>query len=244
MIRSLITIAAMGFLAVGAAQDGEDVIREMHDRYAGQWYKNLALIQTVTYHSAEGEGVDSVRVWYESIQLPGTVRSDIAPVDGGNTQMYKDDTWYTLEADSLVRSFQGPHPVLLLGFDVYVLPVEETLERLRRLNVDLSQVQSAEWEGRDNYVVGDESRQFWVDKQDLLLQRLVFTNLNTGSTREIHFEAYEQLGGGWIATELVFMRDGRVDVFEHYDYWTIDVQFEPSLFAVTSERTRPTWVKN
>ena len=217
MIRALVTIVAAGSLGFGGAQDGTDVIREMHDRYAGQWYENLALIQTVTYYSAEGEGVDSVRVWYESIELPGTVRSDIAPIDGGNTQMYKDKSWYTLEADSLVRSFQGPHPVLLLGFDVYVQPVEETLEILRSLSIDLTQLESAEWEGRENYVVGDESRQFWVDMQDLLLRRLIFTNPGTGSTREVRFEAYEQLGGGWIATELVFMRDGRVDLFEHYD---------------------------
>jgi hypothetical protein len=244
MIRSLIPLAVVAVVAVGAAQSGEDVVREMHDRYVGQWYENLALIQTVTYSSAEGEGVDSVRVWYESIQLPGTVRSDIAPIDRGDTQMYKDDSWHVLEADSLVRSFQGPHPVLLFGFDVYAQPVDETLERLRRLNVDLSQVRSDEWEGSVTYVVGDESRQFWVDKQDLLLRRLIFVNPNTGSTREIRFEAYEPLGGGWIATELVFMRDGRVDVFEHYDYWTIDVQFEPSLFEVTADRTRPTWVKN
>lgn len=243
MIRPLIASAILIVTAGGMAKDGEDVIREMHERYAGKWYENLALIQTVTYQSGENEGVDSVRVWYESIQLPGTVRSDIAPIDGGNLQLHKDDTWYVLEADTVVRSFQGPHPVLLLGFDVYLLSVEETIEKLRALRIDLSKLREDEWQGRANFVVGDDARQFWVDKEDLLLRRLIFVNPSTGSTREILFEAYEELGGGWIATELKFMRDGRVDVHERYDYWTIDLQFEPSLFA-TDDRTRPTWVKN
>jgi len=243
MIRPLLIWASLFVTAGVMAKDGEDVIRAMHERYAGKWYENLALIQTVTYRSAENEGVDSVRVWYESIELPGTVRSDIAPIDRGDLQLYRDDTWYVLEADTVVRSFQGPHPVLLLGFDVYLLPAEETIEKLRALSIDLSKLREDEWQGREAYVVGDDERQFWVDKEDLLLRRLIFVNPSTGAKREILFEAYQMLGGGWIATELRFMRDGRVDVQERYDYWTIDVQFEPSLFA-TEDRTRPTWVRN
>jgi hypothetical protein len=32
-------------------------------------------------------------------------------------------------------------------------------------------------------------------------------------------------------------------MFERYDYWTIDVGFEPGLFA-SEGRSRPTWVRN
>lgn len=64
-----------------------------------------------------------------------------------------------------------------------------------------------------------------------------------GAEREVRFEGYEPLGGGWIATEIKFMRDGRVDMFERYDYWTIDVAFEPFLFA-SDGRSRAGWVRN
>jgi hypothetical protein len=240
MIHVLILALATGTGAL-SPPTGEEIIRAMHDRYAGKWYENLALVQTVKYYDAGSGAFDSARVWYESIQLPGVVRSDIAPVDAGDSQLFKDDTWFVLEADSLVSERPGGHPVLLLGFDVYVQPVEETIARLERF--DLSQVREDEWQDRDVYVVGGEARQFWIDKRDLLLVRLLVRNQSTGGEREVRFNAYEPLGGGWIATELAFMRDGRVDIHERYDYWTIDVEFEESLFA-TSERTRPMWVRN
>ena len=39
------------------------------------------------------------------------------------------------------------------------------------------------------------------------------------------------------------MRNDRVDMWERYDHWTIEVEFADDLFAL-SERSRPTWVKN
>ncbi len=175
--------------------------------------------------------------------MPGTVRSDIAPLDAGNYELYAGETWTRFQSDTVVRSFPGPHPILLLGFDVYVQPVEETLAKLERLGVDLSKAGIGEWEGRQTYIVGDESRQFWVDVEDLLLVRLLLKNPSTGSEREIRMQAYEPLGGGWIATELTFMRDGRVDIYERYDYWTTDVEFDSGIFA-TDDRKRPVWIRN
>lgn len=243
MIHSLLLASALTIVSIGQAETGEDVVRAMHDRYAGSWYENLALVQTVTYWDVESATLDSVRVWYESIKLPGTVRSDIAPVDAGNRQIYKDETWSTIEADTLVRSFAGPHPILLLGFDVYVQPLEESLAKLQRARFDLTQVRDDEWEGREVFVVGDQSRQFWVDKRDLLFRRLLLTNPSTSARREVRMEAYERLGDGWIATELTFLRDDAVDIHERYDYWTIDLEFEPEIFSV-EHPARPKWVRN
>lgn len=228
---------------IPAVRTGEDVVRAMYERYAGVWYENLALVQTVTYYDSQTGAFDSARVWYESIQLPGIVRSDVAPLDAGNSVLFKNDSWIEFRADTVSREFPGPHPVLLLGFDIYVQPVEETIAKLQGFGFDLSQMREDVWQGRPTYVVGNEYRQFWIDKEDLLFVRLYLENPNTGAEREILFEGYERLGGGWIATEIKFMRDGRVDMFERYDYWTIDVAFEPSLFA-SDGRSRPAWVRN
>ncbi len=239
------TLLVVAPLVVGVGQDisGTDVIRAMHERYNGQWYENLALVQTVTYYDVEGGAPDSFRVWYESIRLPGTVRSDIAPLDAGNYELYAGEMWTRFRSDTLVQSFPGPHPVLLLGFDVYVQPLDGTLAKLERLGVDLSKAEVGEWQGRQTYVIGDDARQVWVDAEDLLLVRLRLKNPATGSEREIRMEAYEPLGGGWIATELTFMRDGRVDISERYDYWTIDVEFDSRIFA-TDDLRRPAWIRN
>ncbi len=242
MLHALILVA-VAWLSPQQIDSGADVIRAMHDHYAGKWYIDLALIQTVNYYDVETGCVDSVRVWYESIRLPGTVRSDIAPLDAGNRIVFKDEAWITIEADTIVSNNPGPHPLLLLGFDIYVQPVDETLAALERFRFDLSQFRTDEWEGRRHYVVGDANREFWIDAETLLFTRLFLQNPTSGATREILFDEYEQLGGGWIATEIKFMRSGSVDMWERYDYWTIDVEFEDELFALTG-RTRPVWVKN
>jgi hypothetical protein len=237
----LVTILVAGVMP--QVRSGEDVVRAMYERFAGKWYDNLALVQTVTYYDSQTGAFDSARVWYESIQLPGVVRSDIAPLDAGNSVLFKEDTWIEFRADTVFRELPGPHPLLLLGFDVYVQAVEGTIAKLQSLGFDLSQLGEDEWQGRPAYVIGNEDRQFWIDREDLLFVRLQLKNPNTGAEREILFEGYERLGAGWIATEIKFMRDGRVDMFERYDYWTIDVGFEPSLFA-TEGRSRPAWVRN
>ncbi|MGD2153927.1 MAG: hypothetical protein PVG79_11725 [Gemmatimonadales bacterium] len=244
MLRALSLLLIVVGCASAPAMTGEDVIRAMHDRYAGAWYTDLALVQTVNYYDVQSGAYDSARVWYESIRLPGTVRSDIAPLDAGNCVVFKDQAWIFFEADTLVREQPGQHPLLLLGFDVYVQPVEQTIATLQAGGFDLSlEVREGEWQGRAVYVVGDEKQQFWIDRQGLLFVRLLLKNPDTGAEREITFDGYERLGGGWIATEITFKRSGRVDMTERYDYWTIDVEFEPSLFLLT-DRTRPTWVKN
>jgi hypothetical protein len=244
MLHALLLTLALATVPADSIRTGEDVIRAMHARYAGEWYENLVLIQAVTYFDRESGALDSARMWYESIQLPGTVRSDIAPLERGDYQLYRDGTWHVFEGDTLTRANPGAHPVLLLGFDVYMQPVEQTLASLERF--DLSKVREATWQGRAVYVVGSESEgdvgnQFWVDRDDLLLRRLIIVSPASEATIEVRFNAYEELGGGWIAAELVFLRDGRLWLHERYAYWAIDVEFAPNIFSVT-DPVRPAWV--
>jgi hypothetical protein len=246
MLQVLLLTLALATVPADSIRTGEDVVRAMHARYAGKWYENLVLIQAVTYFDLESGALDSARMWYESIVLPGTVRSDIAPLERGDYQLYRDGTWHIFEADTLVRANPGPHPVLLLGFDVYAQPVEQTLASLEALRFDLTKLRVDAWQGREVYVVGSESaedgaNQFWVDRDDLLLRRLIIVSRTSGATIEVRLNAYEELGGGWIAAELVFLRDGRVWLHERYAYWAVGVEFEPSIFAVT-DGTRPAWV--
>lgn len=243
MLQALLLTLALAGPPADSMRTGEDVIRAMHSRYAGEWYQSLALIQAVTYFDPESGALDSARLWYESIELPGTVRSDIAPVEGGNYQLYRDGTWHIFEADTLARSNHGPHPVLLLGFDVYMQPVEQTIASLEQLRFDLSELRQDIWQGRAVHVVGSEleGSQFWVDGDDPLLRRLIIVSRSSGATIEVQFNAYEQLGGGWIAAELVFLRDARLWLHERYAFWDIDLEFEPSIFAVAGG-TRPAWL--
>ncbi len=227
---------------------GEDVIRAMHQRYAGSWFQNLALVQTVLYHEPGTGTLDSVRVWYESIRLPGTVRSDVTPLDAGNRQVFHEGEWRTYEADSLLSARPGWHPVLLMGFDVYAQPPETTLSTLERFGTELKLLREDEWLDVPVWVVGGMAadgarREFWIEKERLLLVRLVLGNPGTQHTREVLFRAYEPLEGGWIATELEFRTDGGTDILERYDYWTADVVFDPDIFSLHGA-VPPGWIRN
>jgi hypothetical protein len=220
----------------------------MHERYAGKWYESLALVQTVQYLDVETATLDSARVWYESLELPGTVRSDIAPLDGGNRQVFHEGEWRVYQADSLVSARPGWHPVLLMGFDVYVQPADATQTILKGAGVDLEAVREGEWTGIPVWILGsgpdtEPAREFWIEKDRLLLVRILLRNADAGSTREVRFAGYEPLGGGWIATELSFLTDGRVDTYERYDYWAIDLAFDPAIFA-REKAARPAWIRN
>lgn len=223
--------------------DGAALIARMQARYADSWYETLALIQAVTYFDSSG-AVDHAEVWYESLALPGTVRSDVAPLDQGRGEVFRSDSIFRFDADTLVQRGAAIHVVLLLGFDVYRQPAGATVEKLERYGFDLSVLQAADWDGRAGWMVGaDDGPRFWVDAEHLLVRRLVVPGRADGRVRDIRFNDYEPLGGGWIATELVFLTDGQMRIRERYAWWDIGLRFDPSLFA-TRNRSRPAWVRN
>jgi hypothetical protein len=156
----------------------------MHDRYAGTWYETLRLIQSVTYFDSTG-GIDHAEIWYESIALPGTVRSDIAPLDQGRGEMFRGDSLFRFEADTVTQRGPAIHVILLLAFDVYRQPVDTTVARLEQYGFDLAPVREDTWEERGVWVVGaDGGPEFWVDRERLVLVRLVIPPSWDGGVRQ------------------------------------------------------------
>lgn len=228
---------------VDSAPDGRTLLRRMHERYAGTWYETLALVQSATYFDSTG-GIDHAEIWYESIQLPGTVRSDVAPLDQGRGELFRGDSVYRFDADTVVTRGPAVHVILLLAFDVYRQPPDTTAARLERYGFDLTRIRDSVWDGRAVWVAGvADGPEFWVDRERLVLLRLVIPRQRDGTVRDIRFGGYEPLGGGWIATELAFLTNGRERIRERYTWWDIGLDFAPGLFA-TSGRSRPAWVGN
>jgi hypothetical protein len=127
--------------------------------------------------------------------------------------------------------------LLLLGFDVYFLPVAETVAKLRELKFDMAELREDMWQGRPVYVVGAKagdlhSRQFWIDKENLYFVRLLEPGGKDGSrTQETQFNKYERVkGGGWVAPEVIFMVDGKTVVTEEYSEIRGGVKLEDKFF--------------
>lgn len=208
--------AALAFTATplqAPITSGDALIRAMHDRYAKTWYRSLSFVQRVVH--ADGKPEDE---WWEAAKLPGRLRIDVAPVDSGTTFMYVGDSVFRFSKKTLSQSGPSTNYLLVLGFDVYAQPPEKTLEVLNKGHFDLSKLREDTWDGRRAYVVGDDKNQFWIDKERLIFLRLIQTG-PSGAVSDIRFNKYQPLAGGWIAPEVVFVRDGKEFMREVYRDW-------------------------
>jgi hypothetical protein len=216
----------------GAIETAADLIEAMRARYDGQWYRTLTFIQLSVQHGAAG-GRDTT-YWHEALEMPGKLRIDFEPLDAGNGMLFRDGTLYRIQNGKVTGSQKQEHALMLLGFDVYFLPPEETLARLGRMGFDLSKMHESTWRGRPVYVVGSETdderrSQFWIDGERLYFVRVV-QPLPDGSLRETQFNRYRPLGGGWVAPEVLFFVNGNVVFEEYYHDVRAGVSLDPMVF--------------
>ena len=246
-------LGSLFFLAVLAAgspsatptdppKDGVEVISRMRERYLGKWYRTLTFVQKTTLPDGK------VETWYEAAELPGKLRIDIAPLEGKNTLLFRNDTLYDFKEGKLAETKPLIHPLMVLGFDVYAQPLDKTVRQLRELGFDLSKVHESEWQGRPAYVVGAAAgdsgvRQFWIDQERLYFVRMVAPGKkNPGDRLETQFNKYVPMGRGWVETEVRFLVNGEIKMLEEYSEPKAEVKLDPAIFDAT-RWVAPGWVK-
>lgn len=230
----IISLTAMGAFAAKITS-GEDVVKEMHKKYAGKWYKTLTFVQKNTQWGRDGEVTNTL--WYEAMSLPGRLRIDFDPVESGNGIMFIDSTQINFREGKMANSTPRVHDLMVLGFDVYGQPVEKTVAQLKELKYDLSLVSENSWEGRPVWVVGakegdTKTQQFWIDKEHLYFVKLIKPVGPQGdAVQEIRFNKYfKPEGGGWVAPEVVFLVNGNKVFLEEYTDVRANVKLDEALF--------------
>jgi hypothetical protein len=247
MLGSLLYLAALAAGSSSAGpmdppRDGVEVISRMRERYLGKWYRTLTFVQKTTLPDGK------VEKWYEAAELPGKLRIDIAPLEGKNTILFRNDSLYEFKAGKLTESTPLIHPLMVLGFDVYAQPLDKTVGQLRELGFDLSKVHEAEWEGRPAYVVGAAAgdtvaRQFWIDQERLYFVRMLEPGKKDPAARvETQFNKYIAMGQGWLETEVRFMVNGETKMLEEYSDPKASVKLDPAIFD-PSRWVAPGWVR-
>jgi hypothetical protein len=218
---------------------GEGVVRQMHDRYVGRWYKTLTFKQTTTRHPATGH--DTVETWYESVSVPGKLRIDFGAPSHGDGVLFRADSTYRFKAGAVTRAVAGGNELLALAFDVYAQPVEITVASLRAAGFNLDKVHADSWGGRAAWVVGAEkgdtaSEQSWIDQERLVILRQL------GAHVDARFNDYQRAGGGWIAPHVELRIDGVLRQQESYAEITADRPLNAALFDPAQWTTAPHWV--
>lgn len=234
--------ALAGLLAVSLTlptADGEQVIRDVHAKYGGTWFKSLTFVQKTTF----GDG--RIETWYEALQLPGRLRIDYAPMSAGRAIIFRNDSLYAYQGGNLAPARPLQHALLILLYDIHVQDPSKTIAALKSLNFDLSKSHTTTWQGRFAIVVGalagdTTSSQAWFDAERMVPVRVI--QRGAQGSQDIHIGGYVQVGRWWHERDIRFFVNGTMTLHEEYTDVVIDATFPESIFEPAATLTRPAWL--
>lgn len=210
-----------------APSDGAELVRQMHDKYVGKWYRTLTFTQATARRVAGDSMVHET--WYETMKAPGRLRIDVGARNGDPIILFARDSTFVKRGSAKTVGQARRNALLILGFDVYTQPTERTVSVLREEGFDLSKIHEGEWQGRKVFIVGaaagdTASRQFWVDAERLLFVRMLGPIApGRPGIEEVRFDKYQPIGGGWLAMSVTATRDGKLIQSEDYSDPKINV---------------------
>jgi len=247
-VQSLAVLLSFAlFTAHAAPKTGAELIRQMHARYAGKWYRTITFVQTTSFPDHPTE------TWYEAGMIPGKLRIDVAPIDSMKAILFIGDSVIVFKNGKRVAARQDRNLLATLGFDVYGQSPDSTVAQLEAAGIDLSKVREDTWNGTKVWVVGAErgdttSSQFWIEQQRLLFVRLIEARQNPKEPQapakllDVTFDKYQPLGKGWVAPEVVIKVDGKEVQREVYRDIRADVALQPDLYD-TETYHKAQWIE-
>ena len=222
----------------GKITSAEQLINEMHDKYAGSWYRTLRFAQTNTFYGQSGKETKSR--WVENLSVPGRLRIDFEPLTSRSGLLILNNRVTTFDNGKRVDSRRAIQPILTLTADVYAIPAAVTLRRLDSLKIDLSKFRSDKLDKKSVYVVGAdkgdlESTQVWVDAEKLLLVRLIQQETRGDRTivTDTRIGEYRDVDGYPVAHEFMSSRDGKPYFKEEYEDVRVNAELPAGIFDPT-----------
>jgi hypothetical protein len=228
----------MGFMAAltafrpGLPGSGRDIVKKMHDRYAGKWYRSFTFSQTTEMY--RNDSLRATQTWYEFIRFPDRFRMDFGSADSGNAAIFRGDSCYRFRNGKLqsttINHTEGL--VFLLG-GMYFYSLAQTFTIFDSLHFDLGKAHENTWKGRPVYVIGankgeDDINQLWVDKSDLYPVRMI--KMNGNSRLEALIEDWKAVEGGWLETRCSFYLNRKLIQVETYHDYKANIPLEDRIF--------------
>lgn len=208
---------------------GRDIVKQMHDRYAGKWYHSFTFTQTTQVY--RNDSLRSTQTWHEFIRLPDRFRMDFGAQDSGNAVIFRGDSAYRFRNGKLrsttINNNEGL--IFLLG-GMYFYPLDQTCRILTdSLHYDLGPVRVDYWQGHTVYIIGKEDgNQLWVDRQNLCILRMI--KVDSRQQMDARFEDWKPYGGGLSETKCRFYINGKLIQVETYYDCKADNNLEDKIF--------------
>ncbi len=242
------TIAASTLAAHPEPKNGGQLLRLMHDHYAGKWYRTLTFTQKTTIHAADG--TTRVETWYEAMAHTARgvqLRIDRGDPALGNGTLYTVDSTWVMRDGRLAAAREGGNEFLPIIEGVYVQPVLNTVLEMSPMRIDMAKLRSTRANGRPVWVLGAAagdtiSPQLWVDQERFVAVRMILAGADGRPGMDVALGGYVPLGGGWLATTIDIRAGGRLVQREEYSGWKADVPLDDALFAPATWTTARHWV--
>lgn len=218
----------------GAQTTGREVIDAMHRRYGDTWYQTVSFTETTMRRTPADSMV--TETWREALLIPGRLRIDVERSNPKLSYICSDDSFFVVRGDSVTRLLRR-NLLLIMGFNVYLQPVEKTLGELSAMHFGMTPVRTDMWEGREVYVIGAakgdlHSAQLWIDRDRMLFVRALEPDASDSTkTDEYRFDNYKLEPGGWISETVIGMTAGKVTLREEYANVRINAHLDPAMFV-------------
>ncbi len=208
-----------------------EILKKMHERYAGKWYKTFSFNQTTEmYHN---DSLKRSETWYENIKFPGDFRIDFGNPDSGNAVIFKNDSSYLFRKSQKASVRPDSNDLLFLLGGLYFYPFDEVTTKMKSFGYDLDKFHEDVWKGMQVYVIGaekneDSLNQIWIEKENFSPVRMLKYENNT--KEEALFENHVKLDGGFTETLVYFYINDKLIQVEKYHDLKGNIEIDPKIF--------------
>lgn len=216
-------------------ESATDLITQMHDKYAGNWYTTLRFSQANTFYTQSG-GEQKSR-WIQNLSVPGRLRIDFEPLSSKSGLLILNNRVTTFDNGKRIDTRRSIQAILTLTADVYAIPPAVTTRRLDSLAIKLDKFHEDKLDKKRVYVIGAdkddlESSQVWIDAEKLLLVRLIQREKrgDRSIVTDTRVGGYKDVGGFPVAHEFVSLRDGKPYFREQYENVRVNETLPAALF--------------
>jgi hypothetical protein len=214
------------------AGNGEDIFKKMHATYAGKWFKTLQFKQETKFY--RNDSLLQTDIWHEWVSFPYHLRIDRGESALGNTAIYTKDSTVAFRNGKRNGARAETNPFIFFLGGMYHLPLTDDLEHLKKEGYDLSKSFETNWKGRETFVLGAKdvndttSNQFWVDKRNLYVVRIMMKRGN--NFLDVRLSDHIKAAGGWSETFVEFFSKGKLIQTEKYMDVVPNRSFSEKLF--------------
>lgn len=208
-----------------------DLLKAMHDRYAGKWYKTFSFNQTTEVFKSDT--LKQTETWYEHVQFPANFRIDFGNPDSGNAVIFKNDSVYIFRNAKHAGTRPDKNDLTFLLGGLYFYSFDDVIDKFKLLGYDLDKFHKDNWKGQPVYVIGagkgEESiNQLWIEKENFNLVRMI--KFENGEKEEALFEGHVKLDGGYSESVVRFYINNKLVQVEKYHDMKVNVKPEESIF--------------